>query len=339
MQTTITLSPSGQTFSCEKEETILESAIRQGFSFAYGCQRGNCAACKGKLLSGTIDYEDPDIKGLEKIASDEILYCSAIPQTDIEIESTEVFSKELPVPEISPCKVVGKKMLADDVIHLQLKLPDAINIRFHAGQYLDILLPDASRRSFSIASAPHDNEFIELHIRHVPDGEYTDFIKNKLAINDLLRIEIPLGTFFLRENSQRPIIFIGGGTGFAPLKAMLEHAFYKKMQNPIHLFWGVRAKQDLYLNDLPVLWEKQFSNFKFFPVLSKPLASDNWEGDTGYVHKTVLEHFPDMSAVDVYISGPPVMIDTAKIAFIDSGLSEDRMFSDAFEYNAHPDAD
>jgi len=202
-----------------------------------------------------------------------------------------------------------------------------------AGQYLEILLKDGKRRAFSIANAPHDDACIELHIRHVPDGHFGDFVFDGLKEKDLLRIEGPLGSYFLREDSNRPVILVGGGTGFAPLKGMLEHAFYIDMERPVHLFCGARAKRDLYMDEMVQQWLTQYPNLKYTPVLSAPEDDDAWQGETGFVHESVVSHYSDLSGYDVYLSGPPPMVKAGMDLFYDNGLPETQIYSDSFEYS------
>jgi CDP-4-dehydro-6-deoxyglucose reductase len=228
--------------------------------------------------------------------------------------------------------VDAKEQLAHDVIRLHLKLPEGQRLQFLAGQYLDFILRDGRKRAFSIANAPHDDTFIELHVRHVEGGEFTDHVFSAMKDKEILRIQAPLGRFTLREESQRPLIFVAGGTGFAPIKGMIEHAFHTGIHRSMHLYWGVRSKRDLYLPDLPVQWERTHSNFRFIPVLSEPDA--DWAGRTGFVHQTVAADHPDMSGFDVYMAGPPVMVQAGRRAFEDAGLTLEHMFSDAFEYAA-----
>jgi CDP-4-dehydro-6-deoxyglucose reductase len=231
-----------------------------------------------------------------------------------------------------PCRVAHKEQLNHDVVRLYLKLPENQRLQFLAGQYLDFILRDGRRRAFSIANAPHDDAMIELHLRHVPGGEFTDYVFDSMREKTILRIQAPLGTFFLREDSERPILFMGGGTGFAPLKGMIEHAFHVGIERPMELYWGVRARRDLYLGDLPERWARERGGFRYTPVLSEP--DDGWDGRTGFVHEAVLEDHPDISAFDVYMSGPPIMVESGRQAFEAAGLSFDHMYSDAFEYAA-----
>jgi CDP-4-dehydro-6-deoxyglucose reductase len=222
------------------------------------------------------------------------------------------------------------------VVRLWLKVPDSQRLSFLAGQYVDVLMGDGTRRSFSIANAPHRSELIELHIRHVEGGGFTHYVFHELHEKAIWRIEGPLGTFFLRENSQRPVLLMGGGTGFAPLKGILEHAFHIGDPRPMHLFRGVRARRDLYLAELPEHWAREHANFRYTPVLSEPDVGDHWQGETGLVTDAVLRAYPDLSGFDLYMSGPPAMVHGAKDLFAEHGLPEERMFSDAFEFNTRP---
>lgn len=342
----ITLSPSGRRFICSGQETILEAALRHGIHLNYGCRSGRCGTCLGLLMQGTVKY-DKDYPATLKLKKQPVqnspyatqaLYCCAKPISDLKILSTEIDITQALKPKRMPTKVIGLEKLCHDVMRVILKLPENIRVPFMAGQYLDIFQPDdGERRSFSIANAPHNDENIELHIRQVQGGEFTDYIFHELKLNDILRIEMPLGTFFLRENSRRPVILMGGGTGFAPLKGIIEHALHIGDNRPFHLFWGVRTQNDLYMDTLARQWQNENENIRYSPVLSES-DNNNWTGEVGFVHEIVLKTYPDLSAYDLYMSGPPIMINTARALFIDQGLPVDRMYSDAFEYNAHPDA-
>jgi CDP-4-dehydro-6-deoxyglucose reductase len=233
-----------------------------------------------------------------------------------------------------PCRVSRLEHLAPDVIRIYLKVPAAQRLQFLAGQYLNILLKGHAPRAFSIANAPHADEFIELHIRYVEGGYFTDQVFHMLREKALLRFQGPLGTFFLREDTDRPAILVGGGTGFAPLKAMLEHAFEIGLRQPLHLFWGARTRRDLYLDELPRQWARVYGNFRYTPVLSEPGPEDAWTGETGLVTDAVVKQYPDLAPYDIYASGPPVMVQAGHQLFTTHGLDESRFFSDAFEYAA-----
>lgn len=333
----VTIQPSGHQFVVNEDETILAAALREGFSLPYGCRNGACGSCKGKIVQGEVDYGKYQSNTLkpEEIAEGKALLCVARPLTDLVIEAKEIRAAgEVPVKTL-PCRVQKLQKLADDVMLMQLKLPANERLQFLAGQYIDFLLKDGRRRSYSIANPPHSDEFIELHLRHVPGGRFTDHVFSAMKEKDILRFEGPHGSFYIREDSDKPIIFVAGGTGFAPIKGMIEHLFAEETSRQLILYWGARAKKDVYLPALPIEWQQAHANFSFIPVLSDPLPDDQWQGRTGYVHQAVLEDFNDLSGYEVYACGAPVMVDAARTAFTQTrGLPEDAFFADSFVYQA-----
>jgi len=334
---TVTIQPSGHVFQVEDGETILAAALRQGFILPYGCKNGACGSCKGKLLSGGVDYGVYQRKALtdaEK-ADGKALFCQAKPLTDVVIEARTIgAAKDIPVKTL-PCRIQKLERLVDDVIVMYLKLPANERLQFLAGQYLEFLLKDGSRRSFSMANAPHDDEFLQLHVRHVPGGKFTDHVFTKMKERDILRFEGPQGTFFLREDSEKPIVLVASGTGFAPIKSILEHAFNKGVTRPMTLYWGGRRPKDLYLNELPTRWAAEHPNFRYVPVVSDALPEDGWTGRKGFVHLAVMEDFPDLSGHQVYACGVPVMVEAARRDFIGRcRLPEDEFYADSFTTQA-----
>jgi len=326
----VQLKPSGHSFTVQEGETVLAAALRANVGLPYGCRSGCCGACAAKLSDGEVIYPDGQPPALEGRAADVCLPCMARAAGDLTLEVRETDSlAEIEVRTL-PCRVAKVEHLAHDVIQLFLKLPEGQRLQFHAGQYLEFLLADGRRRAFSIANAPHDDELIELHIRHVDGGKFTDWVFNKLQERSILRIEAPLGSFVLDEKSERPMLFVGGGTGFAPLKGQIEHAIHRGMERPMALYWGVRAKRDLYMPELPERWVAEHPDFRFVPVLSEP--DTDWTGRTGWVHESVLADYPDLSGFDIYMAGPPAMIFAARDAFRAAGAKDEHMFSDAFEY-------
>jgi CDP-4-dehydro-6-deoxyglucose reductase len=334
----VTIQSSGHTFDVEPSESVLDAALRQGIILPYGCRNGQCGSCMGDVINGEVGYHEglPEALNTDDVNRNKALFCQARANSDLTIKVREVdAARDIEVRTL-PCRVNKLEHLAHDVVRIYLKIPETERLQFLAGQYIDVLLKDHAPRAFSIANAPHDDDFIELHIRNVSGGYFSAQV-NRMQEKTMLRIKGPLGTFFLREDSERPAILIGGGTGFAPLKGILEHAFYTSVNKPLHLFWGVRAKRDLYLNDLPEQWQQSHDNFRFTAVLSEPIASDDWQGETGFVTDSVVRHYPDLSASDVYMSGPPVMVEAGHSLFLKHGLDENRFFSDAFEYAALSD--
>ena len=328
--------PANHQFEVAPGETILAAALAANVGLPYGCRNGTCGSCAATLVSGTLGYPSGKTEALEGKPAGTCLTCQAVPESDLVLGVAEVQTAAEIQTRVLPCRVVSKEALSHDVVRLWLKLPESQRLQFFAGQYLDFILRDGRRRAFSIANAPHDDELIELHVRHVPHGEFTDYVFDSMKEKTILRIEAPLGTFILREESERPMILMGGGTGFAPLKGMIEHAFHVGIERPMHLYWGVRGRRDLYLPELPAAWERDHPNFSFTPVLSEP--DPDWSGRAGYVHEAVVADHPDMSGFDVYMSGPPVMVEAGRAAFEARGLTMEHMFSDAFEWAADTQA-
>lgn len=334
MSYTVTIQPSGHRMEVEDDETVLEAALRQGFALPYGCRNGGCGSCMGKLLHGEVDYGPIRPRALSEAdeAAGKALFCQAYPLSDLEIEVPEIGAVKDIVIKTLPARVVEMKRLNHDVMELRLRLPASERLQFLAGQYIDILLKDGRRRSFSLANPPHRDETLELHVRHVPGGFFTTYVFEQMQPKALVRIEGPLGSFFLREDSDRPILMMAGGTGFAPLQGMLEHAFAEGLSRPIHLFWGARRREDLYHHAKASEWSERYSNFSYTPVLSEAEDDATWEGERGWVHEALLRAYPDLGGFDVYMSGPPAMIEAARKAFAEHGLPEGQLFFDSFEY-------
>ncbi len=334
MSFTVTIQPSGHTLSTEAGESILEAALRQGLTLPYGCRDGACGACRGKVLSGEVDHGKAQDHALSQADREQglALFCCASPRSDLVIESREVRKAgDIPVKTL-PVRVQSLERAAPDVMIVKLKLPASERLQFLAGQYVDILLKDGRRRSFSLANAPHDDALLELHIRHVPGGLFTEQVFTQMKEKDILRINGPHGTFFLREDSPKPIVMIAGGTGFAPIKSVVEHAVAESCERPITVYWGGRQRIDLYALDVPERWASQ-SNIRFVPVLSEPPAEDSWTGRRGFVHAAAMADFPDLSAHQVYACGSPAMIAAAKRDLVDRcKLREDEFFADSFDF-------
>lgn len=330
----ITLQPSGHTFSVGQDETVLDAALRQGIGLPYGCRNGACGSCKCTLVAGEMDlgvYQERTLRPEEKAAG-KVLLCVGKPKSDLKLAVKEIGAAGDIQVRILPCRVEKKEKVSPDVMVLWLKLPAQERLQFLAGQYIDLLLKDGKRRSFSIANAPHHDQFIELHIRQIPGGEFTNFVFNEMRDRAILRFEGPLGTFFLREDSDKPIIFMAGGTGFAPIKAVIEHALHKHIDREMVLYWGCRSLADLYMPEVPAQWVREHPNLTFIPVLSDPKPEDNWTGRTGLVHQAILDDFPSLAGYQVYACGAPIMIDTGQKAFAARGLPDNEFFADSFTY-------
>ena len=325
--------PSQHAFTAEGGESILDAALNHGLSFPYGCRNGSCGACKGRLVSGEIDYGEANVSALmdEDKAAGFALFCQARPRSDVVIEVQEVKSlTQIPIRTL-PCRVRRIKPLCHDIMGLWLELPRTERLQFLAGQYINILLPDGRKRAYSLANPPHQDEFLELHIRHYAHGAFSELAFSSLRENSLLRIRGPYGTFTLDEDSPRPMIFVAGGTGFAPVKGIIEHALAEEHARPIHIYWGVRARRDLYMDELPRSWAQKYRHISYTPVLSEPAVEDQWEGRTGLVHQAVMEDFVDLSGHEVYAGGPPAMVKAVQSEFQKVGLCPDCFYADSFE--------
>ena len=336
----VRLEPSGHTFTVEAGETILAAALRQGIGLPYGCRNGACGACKGVLRSGELAYDEYQERALHasEKAAGKALTCCTHPLTDVVFEVRELSGARDLAIRTMPARVERVEKPAEDVAVLFLKLPTGERLQFLAGQYIDILLKSGKRRSFSMANPPHNDQLIELHVRKSPGGAFSSYVFDEMKERAILRFEGPLGTFYLRnDDSGKPLIFVAGGTGFAPIKAIIEHAFHHGDDRPIVLYWGARSKKDLYMPELPLRWQQEHPHFTYIPVLSDPLPEDAWQGRTGLVHQAVLDDFKDLSGYQVYACGAPGMTDVARQTFVEQrGLPEDEFYCDAFTPSVDP---
>ena len=318
---------------------MLEAALRQGIGLPYGCRNGACGACKGVLRSGELEYGEYQERALHdnERAAGKALTCCTKPLTDIVFEVRELSgAKDLAIRTL-PARVEKVEKPAEDVAVLKLKLPAGERLQFLAGQYIDILMKDGKRRSFSMANAPHDDALLQLHVRKTPGGSFSRYVFEEMKERAIIRFEGPLGTFYLREDSDKPMIFVAGGTGFAPIKAQIEHMLHHGTDRQMVLYWGARSLRDLYMPDLPIQWQQANPNFTYIPVLSDPLPEDAWQGRTGFVHQAVLDDFASLSGYQVYACGAPGMTDIAKETFVgDRGLPEDEFYCDAFTPSVDP---
>jgi len=337
----IRIEPSGREFTVADQETVLAGALREGILLPYSCRSGSCGTCKGRVRAGTVEpgvYEEKALSAAERAAG-QALFCQARPLSDLVIEAREIVAPADIEIRTLPCRVVEIDRVAHDVAVLSLKLAQHERLKFLAGQYIDILLRDGGRRSFSLANPPQRNDVLEIHVRHVPGGRFTTHVFTELKEKDLLRFRGPLGVFFLREEdaaaqrSDRPVILIAGGTGFAPIKALVQDAIARGIERPMHFYWGVRARRDLYMHDLAASFEQALPGFRYTPVLSEPRPEDAWGGRTGWVHDAVLADYPDLRGTGVYASGPPPMIEAIRASFPGRGLAPERLYYDSFEFS------
>lgn len=326
----VTIQSSGQSFDVRPSQTVLEAAIAAGINIPYGCRNGTCGSCKGQVLNGKVMHDDYMGSAMSdaELAAGNALFCCARPLEDLVIQC-RVSETEIR-PRILPARVQKLEKLADDVMVMFLQLPANQSLEFKAGQYIEFLLQDGKRRAFSLANAPHDAAAIELHLRHVDGGQFTTHVFNELQEKAIMRIEAPLGSFYLREESDKPIIFAATGTGFAPIKGIIEHMFHQGIQREVLLYRGARTLDDMYMHDLCERWAAHMPNLTYIPVLSK--ADDNWQGKRGYVQQAIVDDVENLAAYQAYVCGLPDMVNDAQKVFIENGLAEDEIFSDAFTF-------
>ncbi len=340
MTFTVTLQPAARSFDVARDEPILAAAIRAGVGMPYGCKDGACGSCKSRLLEGRVIHGAHQQKALSVVEEEAgmILPCCATPQTDCLIEARLVpGAGEFPVLKM-PSRVISIERPTHDVALLRVQLPANQNLRFRAGQYVEFILRDGSRRSYSMANAPSqlgDPPAIELHIRHMPGGKFTEHVFNTMKDKEILRMEGPFGSFFLREDSTKPIVLLASGTGFAPIKAMIDDMRDRAIDRPAVLYWGCRSRADLYLHDQMVDLASTSPNLSYVPVLSDALPEDAWAGRVGFVHRAVMDDLPDLSGYQVYACGAPIMVDSARRdLFARCGLPDDEFFADSFTSEA-----
>ncbi|ANN78667.1 CDP-6-deoxy-delta-3,4-glucoseen reductase [Bordetella flabilis] len=337
----VTISPSQHQFNVEAGQTVLDAALAAGIVLPYSCRSGACSTCKGRVLSGEYDAGPypAQILAPEELASGYTLFCQARPSSDLQIESTEVrLASDIQIRKL-PSRVQAIERVAPDVAVIRLQLPASETFRFYAGQYIELILKEGRRRSYSMASPPHAGSPLELHIRHMPGGHFTDHVfgagATQMKEREILRIEGPFGSFFLREDSDKPVVLLASGTGFAPIKAIVEHMIHQQMRRPVVLYWGGRRPRDLYMDALAASWTGALPDFRYIPVVSDAVPEDGWTGRSGFVHEAVMHDLPDLSGHQVYACGAPVMVDAARREFsTQCGLPAEEFYADAFTSEA-----
>ncbi len=330
-------------FTCNTDQAVLDAALAAGLVLPYGCKNGACGSCKAPLNAGSVTHKHDNSTVKQAVSEGAALLCCAVPQGDASF-TTRVAKADADYPlKKLPTRIASIVDVADDVKIIKLQLPAVEKLAFKAGQYLEFILRDGSRRAYSIGNAPHtlaNGNQLELHVRHMKGGLFTDALfgvdGSKLAAikeKDIMRVEVPQGTFFLRgdpkSDTSKPMIMLASGTGFAPIKAIIEQVIEAGSTRPITLYWGGRALKDLYMHDLALSWAAAHSHIRYIPVLSDTL--EGWTGRTGFVHQAVVADFPDMSEYEVYACGAPVVVSSAQRDFsLQCGLPVDAFFADSF---------
>lgn len=333
--------PSGHEFTVKDGQTVLDAALDAGIVLPYSCRSGTCSTCKGRIVTGSFDAgrAPEQILEAEELARGCTLLCQARPESDMVVEAQVVrMADDIEIRKM-PGRIVEIEDLAPDVKRLVVQLPASQLVRYYPGQYLEFIMRDGRRRSYSMANPPLESNQVELHIRHMPGGAFTDHVfgaaETQMKLREIQRLELPMGSFFLRKDTDAPIIFLVSGTGFAPVKAIIEYMQQADIRRPVTLYWGGRRPHDLYMNSLAEQWMQTLPDFDYIPVVSEALEQDAWQGRTGFVHHAVMADIPDLSEYQVYACGTPAMVEAARHDFIQqNGLSESAFFADAFTSEA-----
>lgn len=337
----VLVQPTGHSFPVQAGQTVLDGALAAGIVLPYSCRNGACSTCKGRVVTGEYDagMYPAQVLSPEELADGYTLFCQARPESDMTVEAREVrLATDIQIRKL-PARVQTLERVAADVMVIKVQLPAADPFRYYAGQYVEVILKDGARRSYSMATAPHQGSPLELHIRHMPGGRFTDHVfgagDTQMKEREILRLEGPFGSFFLREDTDKPVVLIASGTGFAPVQAIVQHMIHTQSTRRATLYWGGRRPQDIYMHDLAASWREALPGFEFVPVVSDALPEDGWTGRTGFVHDAVLTDLPDLNGHEVYACGAPVMVDAARRSFIGQcGLPEAAFFADAFTSKA-----
>jgi len=319
----------GVEFEIKPSQTILEAAISSGITLPYGCRSGSCGSCKATIIKGEVFHEDimPGVLTDQDKSEQNFLLCKTYATSDVTITSpVEKKLDEFP-KKITPVRVEKLNLLNHDVMQILLKLPAGENLQFKAGQYLEFILKDGARRAFSMANAPSD-DLIELHVRLIEGGTFTNYVFNEMKEKSIHRIEVPIGNFYLRE-SDRPMIFVAGGTGFAPIKSIINDCHRAGVERKIYLYRGFKTHKDLYQDEVVENWKKNINNFEAINIYSEEVVN---EQEKSLVHKKVIKDLGQLDSFDVYCCGAPGMIEVAYKEFVEAGLNPNSFYSDAFTF-------
>ncbi|HEP8939975.1 TPA: CDP-6-deoxy-delta-3,4-glucoseen reductase [Pseudomonas aeruginosa] len=329
----VDIQPSGHKYTLEVDKTILDGALAEGLMLKHSCREGTCGSCKGRLLSGEVDHGDSPLGVLsaEEREQGMALFCCARAKSDLVIEAPEVTELRGISIQQTAARVMSIDKVSHDVAVLRLALPPGSTFAYYPGQYVQVLLKDGGRRSYSMATRALVDNQLELHIRHMPGGMFSGYVFNGLQPKALLRLEGPFGSFYLRD-SDRPMIFLASGTGFAPIQALLEQLRESgNNRRPVYLYWGGRRREDLYRHEQLLAWEAELPWLRYTPVLSEPSTECDWSGATGFVHLQVLKDFQSLKEFEVYACGAPIVVDSARRDYVERlGLDQEHFYADAF---------
>ncbi len=344
---TVRFEPVGIEIEVDEDQNILRAAAEQGVQLMHGCKEGQCAACKSFVLEGEdIELEKYSTFALPDYEKDEgsTLLCRAHPYEDLVIEllnyDEEIIRSGLPLRK-GVAEVVSNEPVTHDLRHLVLKLVEPEEIKYFPGQYLDITVPDTTEsRSFSMANVPdRDGGVFEFVIKVYPNGLFSEFLANKVAVGDRLEVEGPFGTFTLRESRTSPLVFLGGGAGMAPVLGLLRSMADRGIERQAVFYYGARQRRDLCFEEELRALQARLPGFRFVPALSEPAEEDQWDGEVGMVTEVLARCEPDLSGRDAYVCGPPPMVDAAIPALTALGVREDNIFYDKFTTTGEPEGE
>jgi CDP-4-dehydro-6-deoxyglucose reductase len=318
----------GKSFNCDSNTTVFEAAKNNGIILEHSCLTARCRSCAVQVESGTTNdkYDDLVLSAEEK-SSNWILTCNTMPTSDLVLDIEDLGDIKVFDKKIIPAKIQAINKLNDTVIEVSLRLPPNSNFGYNSGQYVNIT-KGSIKRSYSVANAYSESGLLTFLIKKYENGQMSNYWFEEAKENDLLRIEGPIGSFFLRESEVENIIFLATGTGVAPVKAILEsitESPNKLSNKKIWIIFGARNESDIFWqpNEL-----NEVSNLNYIPVLSR--ASEDWKGEKGYVQDILIKQNIPLENAQVYACGSNNMIESAKKVLIENGLNKKNFFSDAF---------
>lgn len=330
----VDIQPSGHTYTLDVDKSILDGALADGLMLKHSCREGTCGSCKCKVVSGSVDHDNSSLEVLSEAERAEgmVLACRARATSDLVIDAPEVGELRGICVQETAARVGSIDKVSGDVAIVRLMLPPSgPEFRYYPGQYIDVQLKDGTRRSYSMATRVAVDNQLELHIRHMPSGKFSGYVFEAMKPREMVKLAGPYGSFYLRD-SERPMIFLASGTGFAPIQALLEQLRERgDNHRPVYLYWGGRQRQDLYRHQQLLEWEAEHPWLHYTPVLSEPTPECAWQGATGFVHQQVIKDFQSLRDYEVYACGAPIVVDSARRDYVGQlGLAAEHFYADAF---------
>jgi CDP-4-dehydro-6-deoxyglucose reductase, E3 len=325
------LANGAKSFAVAKDEAILTAALRAGVNLSHICRRGTCGACRASVEQGEVEQDlfRPTALSHRDGKSGYVLLCCSRALSNVVIDATEL-DRPRETSRRIPARVISLDRPTSDVAIVTLRTPPAENLDYVPGQYVGIVGDDGFARAFSIANAPRGDRSIDLHVGRVPDGAVTGHVHQRMQVGDVIQIETPQGLNHLPADDSKPLIAIVGGTGYAPIQAILEDWIARGVSKEVHLYWGSRAPSGFYALRSAEALVSRFPNSKFTPVVSDESSDDGWKGRRGLVHLAALADFPDLREAQVFVCGSPGMVDATERDCLTAGLRAERLYADTF---------